>query len=180
LRAIGSLPGVVPLATVGAVDEEAALGSLYSRYSRSVLRLARRLLRDDEAAKDAMQEVFLRVLRVEDMDRFSPNPMAWLYRTTTNLCLNRLRDMRRRGQLLAMWTVNEERVDADADARLLIQRILAVVPDELQDIAVYYYVDELSHEEIAGIVGVSRRTIGNRLATFHALVKGLDTPEVAS
>jgi DNA-directed RNA polymerase specialized sigma24 family protein len=55
-----------------------------------------------------------------------------------------------------------------------------VVPDELQDIAVYYYVDELSHEEIAGIVGVSRRTVGNRLATFHALVKGLATPEVAS
>mgnify|MGYP006149143609 CR=1 FL=1 len=35
-------------------------------------------------------------------------------------------------------------------------------------------------EEIAGIVGVSRRTVGNRLATFHALVKGLATPEVAS
>lgn len=145
-----------------------------------MLRLAKRLLRDDEAAKDAMQEVFLRVLRVEDPERFAPNPMAWLYRTTTNLCLNRLRDVRRRGQLLSLWKVNEDFVDADADARLSLQRILSVVPDELQDIAVYYYVDELSHEEIAGIVGVSRRTIGNRLATFHALVKDMVPREVVS
>lgn len=173
------MPGPLPVATVGSVDQEAALGVLYSRYSRSVLRLARRLLRDDEAAKDAMQEVFMRVLRVEDLERFSPNPMAWLYRTTTNLCLNRLRDLKRRGQLLTMWQVNEDFVDGEADARLSLQRILSVVPEELQDIAVYYYVDELSHEEIAGIVGVSRRTIGNRLASFHALVKDL-VPEAAS
>lgn len=170
----------LPVATFGPVDQEPALGLLYSRYSRSVLRLAKRLLRDDEAAKDAMQEVFLRVLRVEDLDRFAPNPMAWLYRTTTNLCLNRLRDLRRRGQLLSTWKVSEEFIVGDAEARLSLQRILAVVPEELQDIAVYYYVDELSHEEIAGIVGVSRRTVGNRLASFHALVKELVPPEATS
>ena len=38
---------------------------------------------------------------------------------------------------------------------------------ELLVIAVYYYVDGMSHDEIAGIIGCSRRTVGNRLEALH-------------
>jgi RNA polymerase sigma-70 factor (ECF subfamily) len=65
--------------------------------------------------------------------------------------------------------------DEDAEARVIVQKILAGVPEELQEIAIYYYVDEMSHEEIAALVGVSRRTVGNRLAAFQALTGELVT-----
>ena len=42
--------------------------------------------------------------------------------------------------------------------------------DELREIAVYYFVDQMNHEEIAQLLGVSRRTVGNRVETgFHLL-----------
>jgi RNA polymerase sigma-70 factor (ECF subfamily) len=61
------------------------------------------------------------------------------------------------------------------EARVVVKKILREVPEDLQEIAIYYYVDEMSHEEIAAIVGVSRRTVGNRLATFQALTGELIT-----
>lgn len=156
--------------------DRSLLESLYSRYSRSVWRRAGRLLADDDAAKDVTQEVFLRAIRADAKVAFDANPMGWLYRVTTNLCLNRLRDAKRRTEILSGYSV-EETQDQDADTTILVRRILERVPDELQDIAVYYYVDDLSHDEIADIVGVSRRTVGNRLAAFHSVVSGLVTQE---
>jgi RNA polymerase sigma-70 factor (ECF subfamily) len=153
-----------------------SLEALYSRYSRSVWRRARRILGDDDAAKDVMQEVFLRAIAAEAKNVFDENPMAWLYRVTTNLCLNRLRDSNHRAKILSRYPVEETR-EEDADAPILLRRILEDVPCELQDIAVYHYVDELSHDEIACIVGMSRRTVGNRLAAFHSIVSRVVTQE---
>jgi RNA polymerase sigma-70 factor (ECF subfamily) len=158
---------------------EVALPELYSRYSRSVWRRARRILADDDAAKDVTQEVFLRAIEVDAKDAFEARPIAWLYRVTTNLCLNRLRDFKRRAEILSEWTP-EEAQDSNTDTKILLRRILERVPEELQDIAVYYYVDDLPHDEIASILGVSRRTVGNRLATFHSVVSQLVMQEATS
>jgi RNA polymerase sigma-70 factor, ECF subfamily len=154
------------------VSVSANLAEIYAQYGRSVFRRALRLLGDSEAAKDATHEVFLRIVKADGPIKFDPSPMAWLYRVTTNFCLNNLRDDRRHGALLSKAQTDEGRLDG-TDARILVQRILSRVPADLQEIAIYYYVDELSHEEIAGIVGVSRRTVGNRLASFHALTEEL-------
>jgi RNA polymerase sigma factor (sigma-70 family) len=152
--------------------EQVELEDLYARYSHSVFRRARTLLGNADAARDAMQEVFLRALRAEERQAFVPNPQGWLYRTTTNLCLNGLRDSKRRGELLSAWKPHQISTDP-AESRLAVRCILERVPEDLRDVAIYYYVDELSHEEIASLMGVSRRTVGNRLATFHELVREL-------
>jgi RNA polymerase sigma-70 factor (ECF subfamily) len=161
---------------VEAVAERANLAEIYAQYGRSVYRRALALLGDPEAAKDATHEVFLRIVKTGGPTKFDPSPMAWLYRVTTNLCLNSLRDARKRGALLAAWKPEpQEEVGRpdDADTRMVVRRILAQIPEDLQEIAIYYYVDDLTREEIADIVGLSRRTIGNRLASFHSLTGAL-------
>jgi RNA polymerase sigma-70 factor (ECF subfamily) len=152
------------------VSDEELLRETYDRYGRSVYRRARTLLGDGDAAKDATQEVFLRAVTAGGLACLGPNPMAWLYRVTTNLCLNTLRDSKRRTALLAGWKA-EDATSGDAEARIALRRILADVSAELQEIAVYYYVDGLSREEIAAIVDVSIRTVGNRLASFHEVTR---------
>jgi RNA polymerase sigma-70 factor (ECF subfamily) len=72
---------------------------IYQRYGSVVYRRARRLLGDEQAAKDACHEVFLRLFRsLPDLNRASP--LTWLYKVTTNHCLNVIRDEERHRKLL--------------------------------------------------------------------------------
>jgi RNA polymerase sigma-70 factor (ECF subfamily) len=151
------------------------LEQVYARYSRSVYRRALRVLGDVEAARDATQEVFVRVLRAGGEVPEEPTPTAWLYRVTTNLCLNRLRDRRRQEALLAENYVGPYIVPAAAEARATIRQILTRIPEDLHEVAVYFFVDELTYDEIAPLLQVSRRTVSNRLAAFRTLVAELSS-----
>jgi len=146
---------------------------MYDRYRERVFRQARSLLRDPDRAQDATQEVFLRA--AQHPIEASAQQLPWLVRVTKNLCLNHLRDRRRRGELLAAWIPASDAA-SESDARLAWSQLFAHLPEELHEIAISYYVDELSHQEIAVLHGVSRRTIGNRIAALHALAAELFTP----
>jgi RNA polymerase sigma-70 factor (ECF subfamily) len=151
---------------------EAKVRAFYERYGRVVVARARAILGDGDASKDVLQEVVLRVITSETQILDEPSPTAWLYRVTTNLCLNKLRNERRRSELLAA----HEREAAhggvlvaltDPEARALVSQILGRVPEELQEMAVYRFVDEMTHDEIAELVGVSPRTVGNWLSALQ-------------
>lgn len=144
---------------------------LYRRYGPTVLRRARAILRDEHAARDVLQETFLLAIQ-ERSFRGEASPMTWLYRITTNLCLNRIRDEGRRSELLAARGEElEEARPADAEGKTTLAQLLRNVPDELREIAIYRWVDHMTQEEIAAIVKTSRRTVGNRLEEFRRLAQ---------
>jgi RNA polymerase sigma-70 factor (ECF subfamily) len=155
------------------------LDQVYERYSRSVYRRALQLLGDPEEARDATQEVFVRVMRAGGAVPADPTPMAWLYRVTTNLCLNKLRDHARQADLLASKYAVDSEVRPAGEARAAVAQLLARVPDDLQDVAIYFFVDGLTYDEIAPLLGVSRRTVSNRLSAFRDLMTRL-FPETRS
>lgn len=146
------------------------LDDLYRRYGGLVLRRIHRFYRDEEA-RDVLQEVFARAIEKQDTFRGESSPGTWLYQLTTRHCLNRLRDARRRRELLAepdpdaWWSPGA--TSAQQDKRLLVSELWRLLDEELAEIGIYYYVDGMSHAEIAEILGVSRRTIGNRLAELE-------------
>jgi RNA polymerase sigma-70 factor, ECF subfamily len=147
------------------------LEALYRTYGALVRRRARGILGDETEAQDAMQEVFVRVIGAMGEFRRQSQPSTWLYRITTNLCLNRLRDGRRRRDHLSRLgqeAIASPRLSTvSPELRATLDRILAVIPAELSEIAVYYYVDEMDQAEIAKLVGVARRTVGYRLDRFR-------------
>ena len=155
---------------MAAVSDWQDFDACYGKYSQSVYRRALQLLGDSESARDATQEVFLRVIRSGGQVPPEPTPTSWLYRVTTNLCLNRLRDQRRQKARLAETFGAERSVTAAGDSRVIVTEILSRMPEELQDIAVYFFLDELTYDEIAPLMGLSRRTISNRLAAFREVV----------
>jgi RNA polymerase sigma-70 factor (ECF subfamily) len=92
---------------------------------------------------------------------------------TTNLCLNRLRDEGRRSKLIARKSPSNDPSGSDIEVRVDVAKVLGSVPSELRDIAICYHADGMTCNEIAATLGVSRRTVGNRLVTFQAIASGV-------
>jgi len=152
---------------------------MYRTYGPLVLRRARAILRDEASARDAMQEVFIRVIHSLDDFKREASPMTWLYRITTNHCLNQLRNQTRRAELLELGHGRERNQTPGLDDRLAMARVLAEVAEELGQVAVYYYLDDLNQDEIAELLGTSRRTVGNRLEEFRTAAQSLLAERVA-
>jgi len=140
----------------------------YGLYGPSVYRRCLRLLKEPEAAKDATQEVFVKLVR--HMDRLSDREtvLPWIYRVATNHCLNLRRNASRRGDDAAMPDLELAGPDAASQCpdRALARQVLAHFDLETQAVAVGVLVDGMEHQEAAAALGISRRTVARRLARF--------------
>ncbi|HTE55306.1 MAG TPA: sigma-70 family RNA polymerase sigma factor [Kofleriaceae bacterium] len=138
------------------------LETIYREHGHVVVRRARRILGDEVEAGEILQEVFLSLLDRPDQFEGRSAVTTFLYAMTTNACLNRLRDRRRRSQILAEAIVPLEigsggRPEASLDAASLLARL----PERLARVAIYHFLDGMTHDEIAELIGVSRRQVGN-------------------
>jgi RNA polymerase sigma-70 factor, ECF subfamily len=153
----------------GDVAEAAAaeVAAVYREHVSMVRRRAWRILGTEAAAEDITQQVFLRLFERRREGESERDPAAYLYRTTTNLALNALRDGKRRRELEAIRLPPAATTSEPLDDRLSLRRVLALVSEEEAQIASYYFLDGLEHEEIAELCGLQRRTVGRRLESFQ-------------
>jgi RNA polymerase sigma-70 factor (ECF subfamily) len=157
--------------------ERDRLDALYRKYGKMVFRRARALLGDTQGAHDAVQDIFLRAMNARAEFEHAASPVAWLCKITTNHCLNRLRDADRRRVLLEVHRPATDEVGPpSAESHLAVGDILRRLPAALAEIGVYYYIDQMNQDEIAELLGVSRRTVGNRLDEFRAALAALLSP----
>jgi len=142
-----------------------------------VIRRCRQLLRDEDDALDAAQDVFVRLIeRQRELDARYPSSL--LYRIATNVCLNRIRDRGRRpaasdagddGQLEAI--ARAETPGGESDARMLLDWLFDRHPESSRTIAVLHYVDGLTLEQVAGEVGLSVSGVRKRLRKLRDTVR---------
>ena len=153
----------------------------YRRYGPALLRKARRLLRNEDDARDAVQTLFLELLQ-------RPEPtldLFFLYRALTHRCLNMLRDERNRARLLERESPSlrgSSRIAPDAEVLGLdvLCKLSLVVEESVMETLVYRFFDEMGLEEIAGVMSVSRKTVQNRLTRAGEALRALSNPEVLS
>jgi len=162
--------------------------SHYLRYGPMVLRRCRTLLRDPGKAEDAMQDVFVSLIRHEDRLR-DEAPGALLLRVATNVCLNRMRGERRRPEDahddddLALRIAQADEPGGDAESQALARNILGKLfgaNDPLaastRSLAFMHLVDGMTLEEVAresrlSVSGVRKRLRGlkGRLAELEGV-----------
>jgi len=162
------------------------LAELYEKHAPAVFGRCRYLLRDDEAAKDALQEVFAKALRALPEFRAAASPSTWILKIATYHCLNQLRATKAAFREELQRFGAEQRYETEPpDRRALVRALLSAAPEEAQVMAVFYYVDELTQAEIAAETGRSLPTVRKRLREFLAAARaalreslpGLELPE---
>jgi RNA polymerase sigma-70 factor (ECF subfamily) len=127
-----------------------------------------KLLGDGAAAQDATQDVFIRFMTEAHRLRPDGGYLPWIYRVATNHCLNLLRDDARL-TVMEPAALPEPTTDgaiagfADRDLSL---RLLRRFDEETRDIAVLALVDGLTQDEVADVLGLSRKTVGKKLRRF--------------
>jgi RNA polymerase sigma-70 factor (ECF subfamily) len=160
--------------------DEFAFELLVRRFGGRMLAVARRLLRDEEDARDAVQDAFISALR--GLPRFEGGAQlgTWLHRIVVNTALMRLRVKRRRPEasieeLLPTFaadghhTLPADRApfpDAQAEQNELQALVRAAVdrlPDGYREVYLMRDVEELSTEDAATALGISTNAVKIRL-----------------
>ena len=148
----------------------------YIKYGPMVLRRCRSLLKDEEQAMDAMQEVFVKLM--EGSERLTGDyPSSLLYTMATNLCLNRIRSNSRQSSASSDDLLYSIAVYDDTEERLfagdLLDRIFRREPVSTREIAVMFYVDGMTLREVADTVGLSVSGVRKRLRVLKERVADL-------
>ena len=145
---------------------------LYLRHGPALVRKARRLLANEADAQDVVHALFLDLLTTQDREIDLP----YLYRAVTNRCLSHMRDQNNRARLLereqtALRGVVRTPCDDEAIGLDLVTKVLAELGPRESELLVYRYFDDLSQEEIAELLGVSRKTVGKLVKDVQVVVR---------
>ena len=145
--------------------------ALYRKYGPMVMRRCRQLLRDEDEALDATQDVFVQVLRHQRRLK-AEYPSSLLYRIATNLSLNRIRDRRRRpetpGEEFLQQVADADEVEPRQEARSMLATLFGQQRESTRTMAVLHYVDGMTLEQVADEVGMSVSGVRKRLRSLRA------------
>lgn len=147
----------------------------YTRYGPMVLRRCRQLLRDEEKALDAMQEVFTKLM-INQKRLKGIYPSSLLFRISTNVCLNMIRDQRSHRSIdissedlliqLASYDMGEDRLIL----RDLLDRLFRKEKQSTREIATLHFVDGMTLQEVADEVGLSLSGVRKRIRELKARI----------
>src|SRR5688572_9257155 len=102
---------------------------------------AQRIIGNSASAQDVAQECFIRLIEFRRNGGADRDTAAFLYRTVTNLALNRLRDAKVRRAALDQIAPPSAPVGQSAEDLIALRQVLALAHEEEAIIASYYYLD---------------------------------------
>lgn len=144
-------------------DDRAALGVLFDRHYDGVFRMCVRLLGDPDAAADAAQEAFLRVLRYRRSWRPRGSWRAWLHTVARHASIDRLNAWRTEEDALSRLSseVPRSRSNPGAPADERVERLeaaIAALPQSRREALVLRRFHGFSYREIGIICDISEGT----------------------
>lgn len=156
------------------LGERDAFDELVDRWHAPVWRYARRMTGSDEAAGEATQDVWLRVLRGIGRLREPASLRPWLFGIARRVLMDRLR-----AQYAAPETVDAAEAplatpesDDDVDGQLeLMHEAIARLPAIEREVLTLFYLHELSLADVAAILGVPIGTVKSRLFRARRMLR---------
>ena len=155
-----------------------AFAALVDEHQRYVYNLALRVVKDENEALDLTQETFVRAWTALPNFKGQSQFRTWLYRIVTNLCYNRLPNLRRSLNDLGddvMEDIPETKFNAPADEfesneiRKHLHQAINQLDEQYRLLVTMRYQNELSYEEIAASLNLPLGTV--KTGIFRAKAK---------
>lgn len=160
---------------------DGAFEQLVRTHAARMLAVARRYLRDESDASDAVQDAFIQAFR--HIDDFAGNSRlgSWLHRITVNAALMKLRSKRRAGeqsideflpQFIAdghrtgtkpAWSESSDQMLLRAETRRIVLEAINALPDDYRTIILLRDIDEMDTRSTADLLGISEALVKTRL-----------------
>ena len=169
--------------------QDTALNELMTLWQTPLFRFISRYVGDRDEALDLAQETFVRVYQNRQSYRPSARFSSWLFTIASNLCRNHLRWGRRHPTVSLAREDDADDAPADAtdtlpspdrgpsdcaqrnDTARLVQESIQSLPHDLKTVVLLFEYEELSHEEIAGVLGCSPKAVETRLYRARKILR---------
>jgi RNA polymerase sigma-70 factor (ECF subfamily) len=168
------------LVRLAAQGSQEAFGQLVSTYEKQVYNLALRMVGNREDAADLTQEAFLRVWRGLDNYKADAAFSTWLYRLTSNVCIDFLRREKRR-KTVSLTFLDEDHDEAvelsipdpaagpeqlaiETESRETMAAAMDALDVEFRQILTMRVINGLSYDEIADALELKPGTVKSRLS----------------
>jgi len=157
---------------------------LVDRHKDRAMTLALRLTGSREEAEELLQDAFLRAFKSLDQFRGDAKFATWFYRILYNLCLTKISRRKRKPEVVTME--NDHRLDnlfVDEDEltihqkleqeefQEMISREIDALPEKYKSAVVFFYVQEMSYEEICAVQSLPLGTVKTNLFRGRNLLR---------
>ena len=147
--------------------DEAAMASLFDRYSKVVYSVALRVLRDPASAEDVLQEIFMQIWRNPDGFIATRGSLGgWLAVVSRNRSIDALRRKRPTEQVDDMALASPYNLADEAERNNMMEKARSVIhllPTEQRKTLEMAFFDGLTHSEIAEMTGDPLGTVKTRI-----------------
>jgi RNA polymerase sigma-70 factor (ECF subfamily) len=158
-----------------------AFEDLVRRNTPRLLSVTRRILKNDDEAREAVQQAFIAAFKAREQFHGESQPSTWLHRIAVNKALDLMRARERRheesiddllprflpdghhSERFAVWPEPiEEQIDRDRQA-VLIREAIDRLPDTFRIVLLLRDIEEMSTEETAQALGITPNAVKLRL-----------------
>lgn len=160
--------------------EESAFEQLVRSNSGRLLAAARRLLHNEEDARDAVQSAFIRAFQSLGRFREESRLSTWLHRILVNEALMKLRSRKGKEESIedllpsfqedghqvretADWSDLADKALERAETAEMVNRLIGQLPESYRTVLVLRDIEGMSNAEIAGMLGISANLVKVRL-----------------
>lgn len=176
--------------------EEEAYATLVRQYGGRMLAVARRMLRNEEDAREVVQEAYLSAFRGLESFEGSARLSTWLHRIVVNAALMKLRTRRRKPEEsiddflpryledghqatpTPRWKLSSQQLLESRELRQAVRDSIDRLPDGYRTVLVLRDLEELDTKETADLLGVSTNVVKTRLHRARQALRELIEPQV--
>lgn len=160
-----------------------AFSELVKAYEKPVYNLCLRMTGNAQDAQDLAQEAFLKAWRGLRFYKFESSFSTWLYRLTSNVCIDFLRRQKRRTAV--SLTMEEQELEVpdqrpvpeermlQQEARQAVSQAMNQLEDEFRLVLTLRVLEDMSYEQIAQIMDLKVGTVKSRLARARIKLKNI-------